>query len=361
MTAIQPPSYLQNGSHSARSDRITMGALWTPGSAPLSVRGGIRASGTGADFAVTANNTGIVTVGAGTAVIPAVSGGAYLCHNDAGVGVTAIPAHPTLTRIDLLIARVYDTEAGSAQDQWSFEFVQGVASGSPTPPSAPALSVPLAEVRIRPGGSTAVIASDIVDRRGARAVAAGGVIPVTTATLPSSVPVGTPAWAEDIRSLMVYDPTGWRKVRTVAQADTGEWSSYAPVVTAATNPVLGFNAERLGRYRILDGRTVHFGIFVSIGGTGYNGGVGNWSISLPVMSAAGATAVPHLCQVIAFDFSDEANHIGIGKIYRGSSVVSSIVFPSGVSAGLNKAWPFTFSTSDLIYVTGTYEADATAL
>ena len=96
MALRTPPSWLQNGSHTAENDRLTTtGSLW-------GASGVIRS----ADLAVTApGGTMTVSVASGWAAILGTyqtNMGTYMAYNDAAATATITTADPSNPRIDLV-------------------------------------------------------------------------------------------------------------------------------------------------------------------------------------------------------------------------------------------------------------------
>jgi hypothetical protein len=107
-----------------------------------------------------------VTVAAGGAFVPdgTTPAGAYHVFNDAAIAVSVNASSPTQGRIDLIVAEVLDTAAGSAEDRFRIRAVAGTTSGSPVAPAVPARSLVLAEVSV-PAAAVNVLAGHITDRR----------------------------------------------------------------------------------------------------------------------------------------------------------------------------------------------------
>jgi hypothetical protein len=217
MAAVNPPSYLQTGNHSAIADRKTTSALLMPGSGAASVRSGVRPSNDNAGLQVAANGTpnNTVIVGAGQVVIQGTAGGdAYVCTNDANVTLTIGAASTTQSRIDLIVARVYDQEQNGADpsNSWALEVVTGtLSSGTPSAPATPARSYGLAEVLVSAGASTVITSAKITDKRGnTRLAGLGGIIPViSSATMPSNPYAGMAAFCIDIEELRIWSGSAW--------------------------------------------------------------------------------------------------------------------------------------------------------
>jgi hypothetical protein len=147
------PLWLQSGSYAGSVDRRLLGALWpTPATSGMAVT---VASGT------------TVNVAPGTTAVPTANNtGTVLCVSDAQEQVI-LPTAPASgsSRWDLVIARPRGTDLdGGGNNDFIFDYVLGTASATPPIPNAPAGTVALARVN-RPGGSAAIVATDIVDMR----------------------------------------------------------------------------------------------------------------------------------------------------------------------------------------------------
>jgi len=97
----------------------------------------------------------------------AASQGMYHLYNDATLDINVLgpnPAHATLDRIDLVVARYQDQFYSGSLDLPTIEMVTGTPSGSPAVPAAPANSLILAQLSIIHASST-IPQSVITDRR----------------------------------------------------------------------------------------------------------------------------------------------------------------------------------------------------
>jgi hypothetical protein len=213
MAEVTPPSYLQNGAHSALSDRLTVSGLLQPGASGLISRGGIRATGNGLGLAVraaaTANNT--VIVGAGTAFVPESDGtGVYVAHNDADKTLTVPAASTTQSRRDIVVAQVRDSTISGANDDWVLQVVSGTpSSGTPVAPAVPANALALADYLVPAGSSTVVTSANINDRR-ANVTALGGIMTVLSTALPANPYRGMAVWCTDTEEMRVWNGSLWR-------------------------------------------------------------------------------------------------------------------------------------------------------
>lgn len=158
MTLRTPPSWLQNGSHPAENDRLSMQALYsttgiigtsslevTPNSpAGMSVR---VASGWAAIVGTTQANMGVYTV-----------------YNDATQVLTVTTADPTNPRIDRVVITVQDAYYSGAFNDVIFQVLAGTPAGSPVAPAVPANSISLATIAVG-AGVTQINAGNITDTR----------------------------------------------------------------------------------------------------------------------------------------------------------------------------------------------------
>ena len=83
--------------------------------------------------------------------------GSYFCDNRGTSNIAIAAADPDDPRIDIIVAKVEDSEYSGATDAWSIVAVTGTPAGSPSAPSAPSNSIPIATVAV------AALASSIVD------------------------------------------------------------------------------------------------------------------------------------------------------------------------------------------------------
>jgi len=147
------PNWLQAGQYSAAWDRDLIGALWPSPAA--------------AGAAVTVASGMTVNVAPGQIAVPTPNNtGSVLCTSDAveQVVLAAAPASG-VNRYDLVTCQARGNDLdGGANNDFIFTSVTGVAVASPVPPAVPAGAVALAQIYI-PGGSAAITAGNIVDRR----------------------------------------------------------------------------------------------------------------------------------------------------------------------------------------------------
>ena len=141
-------------------------------------------------------------------------------------------------------------------------------------------------------------------------------------------------------------------VRDNFKAIGDAWTSYTPTwAGVTTNPTIG-NGTNVGRY-IQAGKLVSFYVTITMGSTTAYGS-GAWSVTLPVAPVASR----------GWTFQGQANDASAGLfdlcgIVQSGSVVDLRCDPTTAGNQLrvvNSASPFTWTTSDLMYIGGTYEA-----
>jgi hypothetical protein len=157
MALRTPPSWLQNGSHTAENDRLTTtGSLW-------GTTGIVRS----ADLAVTASSGMNLSVASGWAAILGnyqTNMGTYMAYNDGATTATITTADPTNPRIDVVCITVNDAAYSGSLNSVAINVVKGTAAGSPTVPSTPTNSIALAQVAVG-AGVTSITSGNITDVR----------------------------------------------------------------------------------------------------------------------------------------------------------------------------------------------------
>jgi hypothetical protein len=392
--ALVTPTWLQNGTYTARLDRIFSTVMFTegvmrPGAGQLLVTQ--RGAG--------ANNS--VDIAAGYACITgddAAGQGNYLVYNDGVVNLAATAAPVANSRIDLVCVRINDpAEGGPAGDNATFVYVTGVAAASPTPPATPTSAIALARV-LRTVGDTSVVTANITDVRpqsltffsntltnagdllsfdGANlvriALGSTGLPLVAGATSVGYAQVGTAGIADtavtlgklaanSVDSSKIVDAsitgsdiasaTLTNSLLSTASGELGgAWTTYAPVLVQS-GPVAA-TVNRATYMRI--GRTIHFQVSLSVTGSGSAGSA--VTVSLPVTAASSGFMIPGGGHI--GDSSAATNYPGLTWLQSTTSVV---LFAAAVTSG-TLAYPlgqtsFTaaLAAGDAVTVAGTYEA-----
>lgn len=135
---------------------------------------------------------------------------------------------------------------------------------------------------------------------------------------------------------------------TGAKMASEAWTSYAPQWTGSgANPSIG-NGAISGRYCRI-GNTVSFAMSLEMGTTTtYGAGVWYFSLPIPANTIWGAVFAAHLFRYHV------AHYVAVTGV---QSAARFVVFDEGnTGAGIGPTVPFTWSSGDALYVSGTYEA-----
>jgi hypothetical protein len=167
--------FVQSEEYNAVDDRAMIAALLPNGTGGgIGSAYGVRSS---ADLMLTMAGATAGNVSRGAAFIPW-GNNIYLLVNDGNASVTFSPAHATMPRIDLVVARVYDAEIGGANQSGSIYAIAGVAASTPAVPATPAGAIPLWQVRYNAGSNAPIL----TDARGAAMLRRmqSGIVAITT-------------------------------------------------------------------------------------------------------------------------------------------------------------------------------------
>ncbi|MFF1281044.1 hypothetical protein [Streptomyces sp. NPDC058299] len=246
----------------------------------LGVRAGVRPGGSGLNVTLAGST---ITVAAGVAMVQYQAGqGPYRVCLASATNLTLTAAHATLSRIDLVYLRVWDTLVdASGQKLADVVYLAGTPASSPVvpTPSGTQIYIPLAQITVPPaGGGSATVSTAVTQYT----VAPGGILPSPTA--PATPYVGQ--YYDNGTDLLRWNGSSWDSYIKMP----GAWTSYTPVWTGSTtNPSLG-NGTLLGRYQKF-GRTAVVHINLTPGSTTtYGSGSYNWT--LPFVSAnSGASLI----------------------------------------------------------------------
>jgi len=266
MTERNPPSWLQAGTHPAEHDRLSTSATWKAE--------GIVGQN---DLAVSAKATPAmsVNVAAGAAIVAGDEDpyqGHYHLVNDATKSVTVTTADGTNPRIDLIVARVYDSAYSGADDEWALECIAGTPSGSPSAPATPDNALVLAQISVA-AGATSITSGNITDKR---VPAASRVATVSAiGRYPSPGGAGTLVYRDSgdaNEGPEFYHGSAWRKPWNMpwgyiasatdnTQTNTTQSPNYATIISVTFTAVanrryqIDYNTSRV--YRLAVGSDVH--------------------------------------------------------------------------------------------------------
>jgi microcystin-dependent protein len=178
MTVISPPTFIAGECYEARSFRHMLQAA--ANGSPGVVVGLNVASVSGLN----------VTFDPGSCIVAGDTfpEGYYQVVVSAAETVAISPSNPTLSRIDLIIARVKTTEYGDATDTATVEVVTGTAAATPVAPT-PGFDrwFELATVTV-PAGASSLLSTNVVPTRvraGSQTVPVGAITMFAGATAPS--------------------------------------------------------------------------------------------------------------------------------------------------------------------------------
>ena len=159
MALRTPPSWLQNGTHPAENDRLTVtNSLY--GAGGMADYGAMKVS----QLATPGMS---VQMAAGHAIIPGTETaqqGYYIAYNDATASVAIATADPSLPRKDRIVIKVQDSYYSGATNIVTFAAVTGTPASSPVVPAAPANSLTLAIVDVA-AATTSIVDANITDMR----------------------------------------------------------------------------------------------------------------------------------------------------------------------------------------------------
>lgn len=133
------------------------------------------------------------------------------------------------------------------------------------------------------------------------------------------------------------------------------WSTYTPLWgSSPTAPVLG-NGTIAGRYRRI-GKTILFSITLTMGSTTTFGGANQWLLGLPITPLLDKM---RFANVQFYDSSVPAYWPGAALWTFGGNAIG--LYTPNTTAGtservVNSTTPFTWATSDIITVNGSYES-----
>jgi len=158
MALRTPPSWLQNGSHPAENDRLSMQSI-------IATTGIIGTSSLAVTQAGTPGMAVQVATGWGAVVGNYTTNmGVYQFYNDAATQLSVTAADPTNPRIDRVVVTINDSYYSGATNNVTFTVVAGTAAGSPVAPATPTNSLSLATIAVA-AGATSIVNANITDTR----------------------------------------------------------------------------------------------------------------------------------------------------------------------------------------------------
>jgi hypothetical protein len=302
MAVVQPPTWTEYGVYSSRSDRLNNRGL-------IDAHG---ATSTGAFLisAITPTPLMKVTVGAGTCWIDAsgfeVANGFYHLVNDGTITLDIAPSDPTFPRIDLIIARVYDSFYEGSQTKGEIEVLRGDPAVSPVAKPLPAASFEIGRITVGAGVSSIT----------------AGVI--NNATMPIA----------RIRESLIYG--------------SGTWTSYTPTFS---NFIVGASSIT-ARYTKL-GKTVHYAGLVTLG-TGFSMNGSPLTVSLPAAVTGAYNTILAALGVSMINDNGSGTYMGMPTVSTGTS----FMIRTYAGAAISISTPFAWAVGDSFSWNITYETTA---
>jgi hypothetical protein len=265
-----------------------------PAPEPFSGRAGRRVNGKGLEVAVSSSGNGSVTVSSGPCLLYSseqASQGVWRAQFPQ-IGPIALGARPTSgqSRIDLVVARLYDSGSGVGPvKEAKIEVVPGSPNAAPSPPSLPvgAIYLELDRLTVPSSGPITHVQTTQVT------VAAGGILPVATTTERDALTTAGIAYRGLVvdnaqsGSLERFNGTTW-----VAQVDAKVSATYVP---SAAEAGWGLASEGIRFFKI--------------------GATGLVSINYLSRGAAGNTILknipPAFAPVVTWPFTTEGGGVGL--------------------------------------------------
>jgi hypothetical protein len=148
--------------------------------------------------------------------------GKYWFESDAQATVTLDAADGSLPRIDLIVAKVQDTDAGDGSLTPQLTKVTGTPNASPTAPATPARCLALAQISV-PAADTTISSGQITDvRTFAGTVARCGVRLHKTASSVATASITAISWSDELE-----DTDGFWSSGTTVTVPAGKDGVYA--------------------------------------------------------------------------------------------------------------------------------------
>lgn len=246
VTLAQPPIFIQQGDYSARLTRNILSLIATEG---------VVATG---DFAVS-ERAASAAMQVGVAVGRAFVDGDdianqhnYLVVSEEIIEVAVPTSDVTNDRIDLVVLRVLDSDAGVVGDEAQVELIEGTPDPSPSVPATPDTAIPLAQVLVQ-ANVIAILDANITDLR---VQAESFLAPPLDLNNLGDVNVPAPADGQ----ALVYDEASGQWIASTAGAtgSAGDQIFYenGTIVNTSYTLSTGFNAMSAGPIEIGSAATV---------------------------------------------------------------------------------------------------------
>lgn len=158
MALRNPPSWLQNGSHPAENDRLSMQAIYA-------TSGIIGSTSLAVTQAATPAMAVQVAAGWGVAVGDFTTNmGVYQFYNDAATQLSVTTSNPSNPRIDRVVVTINDAFYTGSSNNVTFQVIAGTPAVTPVAPATPIMSLSLATIAVA-AGATSITNANITDTR----------------------------------------------------------------------------------------------------------------------------------------------------------------------------------------------------
>lgn len=287
-----------------------------PTSQPFAVKEGHRVNGAGLQVSVGGSpESWTVTPGPCVVTDPAYSGQGGWRVEIPNTKTGTIGARPGAgqSRIDLIVARVYDATAiGSGPAEVKIERLPGTPGSSPVAPTPPAGSITYEIARLAVPASGSITITQSVERT----VAAGGILPVPTTAAMDKLETDGIAY----RGLVVdnaqtdalhrFDGTDWKQLAVVEDlaSDDQPWTT----LTAATGWTAGTGSNKPQVKRV--------GTRITYKGSLYGGTLATTAAFVPDWAAPSAAL-----STVRVPAASASNTIGFVRVYTNGAIQPSVV------------------------------------
>jgi hypothetical protein len=338
VAAVNPPDFLQNAgaTHNAEALRTVIGGLMAGVTAANSMKsaGGVaQLLGNALKVQATGSPSMSVDVLNGVVYVPGTEGanqGVYGCVNDATVNLAIAASNPTNPRIDIVVAKVQDTQYSGVTNSWSLAVVTGTPAGSPVAPAAPNNAIVLSRITVA-ANATNITNANIADARPYMATV-GGRIACTSTTRPSwvgaAVGLGTVSIYEtDTGRFYYWDgsiwraDSGWELIQEVAVGIAGTTITFSNIPQYFKDLRLTF----LGRTSEAVSYSDILGKFNNDAGSNYASIIiqADQNTAGPSQSDPDTTTPPGFFQVAGASYNANVSGVGIAEIIGYSDATRS--------------------------------------
>ncbi|MGW0626417.1 hypothetical protein [Streptomyces sp. NPDC002758] len=344
------PMFQNTLTYSGQNFRDAFRAIVMGTGSVFGARAGVRPGDPGLNTTLAGST---ISVSPGTALIT--SHGVYVGVLTSAWSGTLTAAHATLSRIDLVYLRIWDTDFDSSGlRKTDVVYLPGTPSSTPVAPSPGGTEVylPLATITVPPaGGGSPSVSTSVLQRT----VAPGGILPSSTA--PSTPYVGQ--YYDDGTNLFRWNGSAWdayQKMPGAATSWTPTWSTTSGVhLPSYGNAQVDCRYFKLGRL-VLFNMSIIFGSTTNFGAGATSGD--NWTFSLPFTATAAsypigkASMEPGTSRGTSGVAQTTSDSTGL-SIYVDSGTTGGSAAVAGIADSIS---PWVWASGNKLVVIGQYEA-----